>query len=96
MRSIFERHIEVLGEILLTFKVDADEAAQLLEKEKTALEAESHSENELIAAAMYNALASIRTSPEQERPTGQLVAAISDARDELCVIMEDAQSLSRS
>lgn len=86
--NIFKRHIESLGEILLTFKVNGEKAIELLEAEKQSLDEDSHVENEFLAPAMYNALASIRTSPEQEKPTGQLIAAVSDARDELLIIME--------
>ncbi len=90
MEEVFKRHIDALGEIMLTFKVDGEKAAKALEKEKAALEADCGCDNEYLAPALYNALATIRTSPEQEKPTGQLIAAISDAREELMIIMEAA------
>lgn len=93
MEEIFKRHIEALGEIMLMFKVDSKKAALALEEEKARLEEDSHIENEYLSPAMYNALAAIRTSPEQEKPTGQLIAAISDAREELEIIMESVKNL---
>ncbi|MGN1098615.1 MAG: hypothetical protein ACI4SS_06945 [Clostridia bacterium] len=93
MEEIFRKHIELLGEIMLMFKVDEKKAAKALEEEKRLLEEDSHTDNEFLSPAMYNALATIRTSPEQEKPTGQLIAAISDARDELEIIMESVKNL---
>lgn len=93
MKDIFKKHIEALGEILLTFKVDTEKAVKLLDDEKRRLDKDSQLENEFLSPAMYNALATIRTSPEQERPTGQLISAISDARAELEIIMESVEKL---
>ncbi len=90
MKEIFKKHIDKLGEIMLTFKVDPDKAAKELDEEKQSLEADSRCDDEYLAPAMYNALATIRTSPEQEKPTGQLIAAISDAREELIIICQAA------
>ncbi len=86
--SIFKKHIETLGEILLTFKVDAERASAMLDDEKNLLDAESRLDDEFIAPALYNALATIRTSPEQEQANLQLLDAIADARAELEIIME--------
>ena len=86
--EILKRHIDKLSEIILTFKIDPEKAAKDLDAEKTSLEEDSKTGDEYTSPAMYNALATIRTSPEQEKPTGQLIAAISDARDELEIIME--------
>ncbi len=84
----FLRHIDRLNEIMLLFKTDAKAASASLEEEKLALEADSREEEGLLRAAAYNALATIRTSPEQERPVGQLIEAISDAAAELAAIMD--------
>ncbi len=86
MTEILNVHIDKLGTILLLFKTDPRRAARELGAEKRALEADQEGADEITAAALYNALATIRTSPEQERPAGQLIAAISDARDELRII----------
>lgn len=86
--EILKKHIDKLSEIILTFKVEPEKAAKELEAEKLSLEEDQRTGDEYTAPAMYNALATIRTSPEQEKPTGQLIAAISDARDELEIIME--------
>lgn len=86
--EVLKKHIEKLSEIILTFKIDAEKAAKDLDAEKISLEEDCKAGNEFTGPAMYNALATIRTSPEQEKPTGQLIAAISDARDELEIIME--------
>lgn len=86
--EILKKHIDKLSEIILTFKVEPEKAAKELEAEKLSLEEDCKTGDEYTGPAMYNALATIRTSPEQEKPTGQLIAAISDARDELEIIME--------
>ncbi len=86
--SIFKKHIEILGEILLAFKVDAERASAMLDDEKNLLDAESRLDDEFIAPALYNALATIRTSPEHEHANLQLLDAIADARAELEIIME--------
>ncbi len=90
MKEVFKRHIDALGEIMLMFKMDAEKAAKALETEKKALEEDCGCDDEYLAPALYNALATIRTSPEQEKPVGQLIVAISDAREELMIIMEAA------
>ncbi len=88
MSEILEKHIDKLGTVLLLFKANPPKAARELEAEKSALEADQAGADEITAAALYNSLATIRTCPEQIRPTGQLIAAISDARDELRIINE--------
>lgn len=95
MIEVFEKHIETLGEILLTFKVDAEKAIRDLDEEKTLLESECKTDDEYLAPALYNALAAIRTSPEQEKPTAQLLEAISDARDELMIILEAVREMGK-
>ena len=91
--EILKKHIDKLSEIILTFKVDPERAAKELDAEKLSLEEDQRIGGEYAGPAMYNALATIRTSPEQEKPTGQLIAAISDARDELEIIMESLSEL---
>lgn len=88
MKEILKKHIDRLDAVLLHFHSDAEFAAGELDEEKNALEADSASKDELVAAALYNALATIRTSPEQEKPAGQLIEAIADARSELAAILE--------
>lgn len=88
MKDTLKKHIDRLALILLHFHSDPEFAAGELDEEKTALEADSASKDELVAAALYNALATIRTSPEQEKPAGQLIEAIADARSELEAILE--------
>lgn len=91
MENLFKKHIDKLGEIMLTFKVDPKKAAKELEAEKSSLEQDCQCSDELLAPALYNALATVRTSPEQEKPTGQLISAISDAREELIIISAAAE-----
>ncbi len=89
MTEQFDRHIEALERIIIMFKADPARAAQLLAEEKSALEGDfTESSDEMLRPALYNALATIRTSPEQEKPTGQLISAISDAREELMIIRD--------
>lgn len=86
MSELLDKHIDKLGTVLLLFKSDPHRAPRELEEEKRSLEDDREGADEITAAALYNALATIRTSLEQIRPTGQLIAAISDARDELRII----------
>lgn len=90
MEERFKRHIERLRGIIWRFSTEPEAAAGELEAEKQALEADSKDKDELLSAAAYNALATIRTSPEQEKPDGQLIEAISDAISELEAILEYA------
>ena len=83
----FRCHIDRLNEIIGLFKTDAKAASDALEDEKLSLDAASREEG-LLGAAAYNALATIRTSPEQERPVGQLIEAIAEAAAELTAIMD--------
>lgn len=93
MKDILRRHIDRLDAVLLRFRSDPEAAAGELDEEKTALDADSLACDEIIAAALYNALATIRTSPEQEKLDGQLIEAIADARSELAAILEYVEKL---
>ena len=86
MSEILEKHIDKLGTIIILFKADPVKAADELAWEKKYLEEDRDGADEIVSAALYNALATIRTCPQQERPTGQLISAITDAREELRVI----------
>lgn len=88
MKDTLKKHIARLDAVILRFGSDPEVAAGELDEEKDALNADSVSEDELLSAALYNALATIRTSPEQEKPVGQLIDAIADARAELAAILE--------
>lgn len=91
MSEILDKHIDKLGTLILLFKADPSKAAEELAWEKKHLEEDRAGADEITAAALYNALATIRTCPQQERPTGQLMSAISDAREELRVINGDCK-----
>ncbi len=86
MSEILDKHIDKLGTLILLFKADPVKAAEELAWEKKYLEDDQAGADEITAAALYNALATIRTCPQQERPTGQLICAITDAREELRII----------
>lgn len=91
MKERFNMHIDALEEIMAMFKAEPETAAKKLAEERTALEKDAaDNSDELFNAACYNALATIRTSLEQEKPTGQLISAIADAREELMVIRDTA------
>ncbi len=91
MHDILQKHIDRLGTVILLFKADPAKAAEELAWEKKALDDDQAGADEITAAALYNALATIRTCPQQETPTGQLIAAITDAREELRIIDASAE-----
>ena len=68
----------------------------MLEDEKKALslryELEDSAGIDMYVPACYNALATIRSAIEQEKPNPQLVQYVKDARDELSAILEYMQS----
>ena len=90
--SLLEKHIDELGRILIAFSMDSPAVIRMLEDEKRALSLKYEYDGDEFARsiyepACYNALASIRTAIEQERPNPQLVACVKDARDELKEIL---------
>ncbi len=91
MIDTYKKHISALGEVLLTFRVDEARAVRALDEAKEALEADTKHPDELFSAAAYNALATIRTSPEQEKANAQLLDAIADAVAELEAVAEMAE-----
>lgn len=92
MHERFTAHINELKEIMAQFKVLPEVAAKRLAAERQALEKDSaDNSDEMFNAACYNALATIRTSLEQEKPTGQLISAINDACEELTAIRDMAK-----
>lgn len=90
--SLLEKHIDELGKILIAFEINSPAAIRMLEDEKRALalryELDDPTGSDMYIPACYNALATIRSAIEQDKPNSQLVSYIKDAREELCAILE--------
>ena len=90
--TLLEKHIDELGKILIAFEMGSPAAIRMLEDEKKALalryDIDDAAGLDFYAPACYNALATIRSAIEQEKPNPQLVSYVKDARDELCAIAE--------
>ena len=76
--------------VIIELNFNEDEGIKLLEELKASL---SEKENvgemqELYDACVYNALATINTCPNQEKKNGQLLCAITDAKEEIKTIVE--------
>ena len=90
--SLLEKHIDELGKILIAFEIGSPAAIRMLEDEKRALslryELDDPAGYDMYTPACYNALATIRSAIEQDKPNPQLISYVKDARDELCAIYE--------
>lgn len=90
--SLLEKHIDELGKILIAFEMGSPAAIRMLEDEKRALSLRYDIDDpvglDFYAPACYNALATIRSAIEQDKPNAQLVSYVKDARNELSAIAE--------
>lgn len=81
---------EKLEKILIEFNVNEENALSLMKELKKELEIKHQVEDngELFDACVYNALATINTVPGQNKKSGQLIAALVEAKDEIKAIAE--------
>lgn len=90
--DLIGKHIDELGKILIAFEINSPAAVRMLSDEKKALTLKYDLEDpegcEIYTAACYNALATIRSAVEQDKPNSQLVEYVKDAREELTAILE--------
>ena len=90
-KELLAQYVEQAEKIIIEFNYNEETAVRLLEELKAALEKKqsvSSEEKELFDACTYNALATINTSFEQGRKNNQLLAAITESKEEMKAIME--------
>ena len=89
-KELLSALVEKAEKVIIELNFNEDEGIKLLEELKSSL---SEKENvgemqELYDACVYNALATINTCPNQEKKNPQLLCAITDAKEEIKMIIE--------
>ena len=81
---------EKIERILVEFSISEENALYLMSDLKAELgrKYSVQGDSELFDACIYNALATINTVPGQKKKTGQLLAALTEAKDEIRAIIE--------
>lgn len=90
-KKLLLSYVELAEKIIIEFNYNEDNAVLLLKELKKALEKKvslAESEKELYEACVYNALATINTSFEQEKNNRQLLMALTEAKEEMKAITE--------
>ena len=90
-KEVLSALVEKAERVIIQFNIDEKEAVSLLAELKAELSeaAEVQADvKELYEACVYNALATINTSFEQEKKNRQLLMAITEAKEEMKAIME--------
>ena len=90
-KELLSALVEKAEKIIIQFNIDEKEAVSLLSELKSDLSKNEEVESdmkELYETCVYNALATINTSFEQERKNHQLIMAITEAKEEMKAIME--------
>ena len=90
-KELLFSYVELAEKIIIEFNYNEDNAASLLSELKKELEKKEEvasEDKELFEVCVYNALATINTSFEQEKKNNQLLMAITEAKEEMKAIME--------
>ena len=90
-KEILQGYVAQAEKILIELNFNEDKGIELLEKLKGDLSEKkeiSPDAKELYDACVYNALATINTCPNQEKKNGQLLCAITDAKEEIKMIID--------
>ncbi len=83
--------VEQIEKILIKFSIDEENALKLMGALKSELSQKysvDDNDKELFEVCVYNALATINTVPGQKKKTGQLLAALTEAKEEIRAIIE--------
>lgn len=89
-KELLLSHIEQAEKIIIEFNYNEKNAVSLLEELKKNLakkETLPSGESELYEVCVYNALATVNTSFEQEKNNPQLLRALTEAKEEMKAIM---------
>ena len=90
-KEILQGYVAQAEKILIELNFNEKSGLELLENLKKSLSEKkeiSPDEKELYEACVYNALATINTCPNQEKKNDQLLRAITDAKEEMKMIIE--------
>ena len=90
-KELLLSYVELAEKIIIEFNYNEDNAVSLLKTLKSNLGKKVKVENEqkeLYEACVYNALATINTSFEQEKSNRQLLMALTEAKEEMKEIVE--------
>lgn len=90
-KELLSGYIEQVEKIIIEFNYNEENAVRLLGEIKEALgkkETVAPEEKELFDACVYNALATINTSPQQSGKNHQLLMALTEAKEEMKAIAE--------
>ncbi len=93
-KELLQSYVELAEKIIIEFKYNEENAVALLKKLKSSLEKKvslSKDEAELYEVCVYNALATINTSFEQEKNNRQLLMALTEAKEEMKAIIDFMQ-----
>ena len=82
--------VEKAEKVIIELNFNEENAIKLLSELKKELAEKKNAGDmqELYDACVYNALATINTCPNQEKKNGQLLCAITDAKEEIKTIVE--------
>lgn len=90
-KELLCEYTELIEKILVQFSTDEKSAIDMLEELKCTMGQKTNvplEEKELFDACVYNALATINTAPQQKKKNGQLLEALTEAKEELKAIAE--------
>ena len=90
-KQLLTSYIELAEKIIIEFNYNEENAVSLLKVLKDNLEKKvvvNKEEKELYEVCVYNALATINTSFEQEKNNRQLLMALTEAKEEMKAISD--------
>lgn len=90
-KELLLSYVELTEKIIIEFKYNEEKAVSLLNELKASLEKKvslPKNEAELYEVCVYNALATINTSFEQEKNNRQLLMSLTEAKEEMKAITE--------
>lgn len=90
-KELLQSYVELAEKIIIEFKYNEGNAVSLLKELKASLEKKvslPKDEAELYEVCVYNALATINTSFEQEKNNRQLLMALTEAKEEMKAIID--------
>ena len=90
-KNLLQTYVEQTEKIIIEFNYNEENAVVLLKELKAALKKRvslPKEEAELYEVCVYNALATINTSFEQEKNNRQLLMALAEAKEEMKAIIE--------
>lgn len=90
-KELLKNFSEQIEKILIEFSIDEENALKLMESLKSQLSEKysvDNNDKEIFDICLYNALATINTVPGQKKKTGQLLSALTEAKEEIRAIIE--------